>query len=98
MLAHVSAVVPKFIRVLELTRVTIARTRKQHEDRTCGDLHLADGGLGARQPEVALDRALHPQTLFEKHRNLRTIIAKHLLNVGTLAHYSHPGTEQLGSR
>src|ERR1700712_1065207 len=97
-LPHVAPVVPKLVWILELLRIAIARTRKQHEDRTRRNLYSPNARRRARQPEVTLDGTLRPQRLFEERRDLRPVVTQRLLDVGALRHHPHARTEEFRRR
>src|SRR5262245_47989586 len=75
-LTHIAPVGPKLVRALELARITVARSGKQHDDGPRRNFHVTDRRAGPRQPEVALDRALRPQALLEESGDVCAVVTK----------------------
>ena len=88
------AVDDELVRVLEAARVAVRGAGEHHHRRAGRDVDAADGRRDARQPEVALDRALEPQRLLDEVRDARAVVAQELLEVGSLAEQLERGREE----
>ena len=80
MMAGVGSIDAELPRALELARVATSDAVEHHHRGAGGNIHPAELRRDTRQAEVALDRALQPQSLLDKIRYKFALVPKQLKN------------------
>ena len=97
-LLRVGAVQPELLGTLEPSWIAIGRAVEDHHRRSRCDLHAADRGAAAGQPEVRLHRALDAQRLLDEVRDALPVRPQLVLELGVLAEVLQADGEEPGRR
>ena len=97
-LARVDAVDPELVGVVEAARVAVGGAVHHHERGSGRELDAADGAPDARQPELALDRALESEHLLDEVRDELATVTELLLEIGALTEHLERRREQAHRR